>query len=221
LTPDEALYQRIVDGLKEEEGLVHAETAVATAAALAGESVLHAARLDLGRVHPGQVVYCERVNALLCGDTEDAAQWPEASVWGLLRDTLPRFGLDAGLVPPVGELMQNAASHVYDGGPWPFLSVPKEHRPQRESLHLAVLFRGALADVARSERLSLELKIACSALACVRLVSATREVLSPALSVRLALEVVVGAAKTCPLVRVDQPIVPDSFGRQVVRFEES
>jgi hypothetical protein len=218
MTPDQALYQRIVDGLKEEEGLVHAETAVATAAALTGESVLRAARLDLGRVLPGQAVFSDRVNQLLCGDTVEPTQWPEASVWGLVRDALLQVGV-AGDLPPVGEIMGNAAAHVYDGGPWPFLTIPKENHPQREPLHLAVLFRGPFHDIARTFRLSPELQVACAALACVHLLAATQSVLTPAIGVRLAFEILVGVAKTGPLVRVDQRIDPESFGRAVVRFE--
>jgi hypothetical protein len=84
----------------------------------------------------------------------------------------------------------------------------------------AVLFRASFHEIARTFRLSPELRVPCASLACPHFVAATRGVLSPAMGVRLALEVVIGVAKTCPLTRADQRVDPDSFGRAVVRFED-
>lgn len=220
MNPDEALFQAIVDGLTERENRVHAETAVAAAAALAGEAVLRESGVDLAAARPGQVIFSDRVNQLLFGDTEDPRGWPEDSVWGLFRDLLPQVGLAADLGAPVGELARNAAAHVYDGGPWPYLSVPAEHWPQIESLRLAVLFRTRFRQLAKSQGLDSSLATGCATLACVRFISAAEEVLPPPVAVRLALEVTIGTAKTCPLARMDQRVDPAAFGREVLRFED-
>jgi hypothetical protein len=213
MNPAEVLCQLVVDGIREEDGRIHAETAIATTAALTGECALRVAKLDLSRVHPGQAVFSDRVNTVLFGDTE-------TSLWGLMRDILPRVGLSGDLVPPVAELAENAAAHVYDGGPWPYLTVPDENRPHRPPLQLAALFRGQFHHLARTFRLHTDLQMAAAALACARFVSLTRDVLAPAVGARLAFEIIIGVSKTCPLTSADQSVDPDSFGRVVVRFED-
>jgi hypothetical protein len=221
----DTVHQMIRDGLTDEQGHVHAETSIAAAAALAGECALLAARHDLGIVRPGQAVYSDRVTTLLFGRTLDPSQWPADSVWGIVRDAAPALLIPPERIPAPDELDRNAAAHVYEGA-LTYLSVPRANHPREEPLRLAARFREGFQKMARDFRLRPNEKTAAATLAFIQAVAvcSVGDPFTPAMEVgiglRLAFEVVIGAAKTCPLLRPNERVDPEAFGRRFILFEE-
>lgn len=161
------------------------------------------------------------MNQILFGDAERMENWPPWSVFGVFRDGLTRTGISTALIPPVAELAKNAAANAY-AGPWPYLSVPDDNQPRMEPARLAAGFRPSLHELVSKDEGELDLPrcMLHSAVATVELLGATREVLDSAIGVRLAMEIVIGMAKACPLDARDQVVDEASFKGQVVVFEE-
>ena len=119
-------------------------------------------------------------------------------------DCLRRAGRDAGLserdiVDPI-EVIRNVAAAV--GGPsFPPLTVPTEHYPHEYSPNACVRLRPkviAIADRLELSRRDLAIGLA---MAIYGLILLTKDVIPPAISVRLAAEIVFGVAKMTPVDR--------------------
>ena len=174
-------------------GQVHAPSVIGAAAALTGEFAQRAGdiRFDTGK--PGYV-FGDAINEVLL----EGAEKGRATVWDCLR----RAGRDAGLserdiVDPI-EVIRNVAAAV--GGPsFPPLTVPTEHYPHEYSPNACVRLRPkviAIADRLELSRRDLAIGLA---MAIYGLILLTKDVIPPAISVRLAAEIVFGVAKMTPL----------------------
>jgi hypothetical protein len=177
-------------------GHVHAPSVIGAAAALTGEFAQRAGGVSLDTRKPGYV-FGDAVNEVLL----EGAEKGRATVW----DCLQRAGRDAGLsereiVDPI-EVIKNVAAAV--GGPsFPPLTVPSEHYPHEYSPNACVRLRPkviAIADRLDLSRRDLAIGLA---MAIYGLILLTRETVPPAISVRLAAEIVFGVAKMNPLTAV-------------------
>jgi hypothetical protein len=178
------------------EGRVHAPSVIGAAAALTGEFAQRAGDIPSGTGKPGYV-FGDAINAVLLEDADKG----RATVWACLQ----RAGRDAGLserdiVDPI-EVIRNVAAAV--GGPsFPPLTVPKEHYPHEYSPNACVRLRPkviAIADRLELSRRDLAIGLA---MAIHGLILLTRDAVPPAISVRLAAEIVLGVAKMNPLAAV-------------------
>ena len=163
----------IIATLKNDRG-VHAETAIATAAALTGEFVLRAAGHDLTQFEPGSVIMSERVNELLFeGDGQ-------MTISDFFFNALFSHGIDVGK------------------DSWPE-QIPDENQLIMDPLEVISRLREEMLKLFDANGVDqIERAYAC-AQATAQLVATTRRVLDPNIGKALALEAMLRGAKTAPI----------------------
>lgn len=170
----ERLVALIIAALKNDQGNVHAETAIATAAVLTGEYVLRFHVPDMSGLQPGSAILNDEVNQTLF-EREDRLK-----ISDVFFNALFAQGIDVGKnswpdsIPDENQVMMNP------------LEVVARLRPQAE-----ILF-----DTCQTERLE---RAYVSATATALLVSETRKVLDPNIGKALALEAILLGAKSVPI----------------------
>jgi hypothetical protein len=180
----------LMQAYRNEQG-IHAETIIGAAAALCGEFALRAAAEESGQVLPesGWVV----------GGIADALLYSgEISAWTLIRVAAARAGADDAALPDMAEIVARTASAI-GGSPFPPLSIPNEHHPHEWSPNACPRHRAAIAEIADRHGLSGEETVLALALSVSILISQTKQVIAPALTARLAADIMIGVSRMAPM----------------------
>jgi len=174
-------------------GGVHAETVIGAAAALTGEFAQRATGLSIpdgGKTF----VFGDAINGVLLEGEQDGRM----TVWRCLQQSLRDAGLADTKLPDIEEVIGNVARAV--GGPsFPPLTVPEQHYPHEWSPNACPRLRHRITAIAASHDLSRRELAFALALATGKLVAMTKEVLAPAIGIKLAAEIAFGVAKMTPL----------------------
>lgn len=169
----ERIVSLIVKTIASDQG-VHAETAIACAAVLTGETVLTVSNYDLSGLEPGSAVFSDIVNQLLF-EAEG-----HLTVSDVFFNALYSQGIDVSKES------------------WPE-NIPEENQVMMDPLQIVARLRPEVA--ALFETLSIEPldRAYAAAQATALLVAQTRRVLDPNIGKALALEAMLRGAKTVPL----------------------
>lgn len=180
----------LMQAYRNEQG-VHAETIIGAAAALCGEFALCAAAEKSGQVLPD--------SGWVVGGIADALLYSgEISAWTLIRVAAARAGADDAALPDMAEIVARTASAI-GGSPFPQLSVPNQHYPHEWSPNACPRHRAAIAEIADRHGLSGEETVLALALSVSILISQTKEVIAPALTARLAADIMIGVSRMAPM----------------------
>lgn len=177
----------------DDNGMVHAPTAIGAAAALTGEFAQRAGDVPFGEGRPGYV-FGDQINDILIEGMEKG----RVTVWDCLRRAARDCGVPETDIPdPIG-IIKNVADAV--GGPsFPPLTVPRQHYPREYSPNACVRLRPkviAIADRFDLSRRDLAIALAMTAYG---LILFAKDTVPPAVAVRLAAEIAFGVAKMAPL----------------------
>lgn len=187
----------VAEHYRDPERGVHAETMIGALAALAGEWSLVA----IGQPLPdtGWVVASQATELLIEGDE---------SAWALLSQIVISRGLvDSGNLPdPIQVVAQTAAA--IGSSPFPPLTVPDGHYPLEWSPVAGPRFREAITEMALRKGMTDRQMLLAMMVAIGLVIEGAREVLNPAVAIRLALEIMIGVSRMAPLDSEDQ------YGRQ-------
>jgi hypothetical protein len=175
------------------EARVHAESVIGAAAALTGEFAQRAANLPIPQ---GQAafVFGDGINDILL----EGRSHGRATVWAGLEKVARDCGVPQSEIPDPVEVIRNVAEAI--GGPnFPPITVPKQHYPHEYSPNACPQLRPGVIDIA--DRLDLSRKEVWLALTMATggLIHMTKNILPPAIGVRLATEIAFGVAKMAPL----------------------
>jgi hypothetical protein len=174
-------------------GNVHAPSVIGAAAALTGEFAQRAGGVALNTGKPGYV-FGDAINAVLLEGGENG----QVTVWHCLQRAARDAGLaERDLFDPI-DVVKNIANAV--GGPsFPPLTVPRQHYPHEYSPNACVRLRPRVIAIADQFNLSRRDLAIALAISIYQLILLTKDVLPPAVSVRLAAEIAFGVAKMNPL----------------------
>lgn len=199
------LLKSVLAFCQEDDGTVRPVEAISAMAAVVGERCIDAAGEFKVRGHsfiPGQRVFSDKVNTLLCGDNGSIqlSDIPAKSVYGILRDRL------AGSVyehhfPSIEEVFSGFAARIgkpEDWGKVP-VSLPEEQRPRRLPLRIAFDSRSRVDEILKAVSGD---KIKClriSTIALNMLLVDSGLQVEPTVALTLAFETANGMAKTAPM----------------------
>lgn len=203
---DPALQARLVElvmnRLTEHGDRIRAEDAVCGAAVIVAERCIDAAGDYPLRDHalaPGQRVFSDRVNQLLCGNV--TADVPADSVFGRLKALVDPTAYAEQYWPELTDVFRHYAAAVGQPADWGKapLTVPEPNRPRILPLRFAYETRADVDDILRPVAADKPrcLRIAVGALA--DLLHQVAGVLAPGVGLTLAFEVINGMAKTAPM----------------------
>lgn len=165
----------VVETLRGERG-VHAETAIASSAALVGEFVLRAHIANLSDLPPGTPILSDEVNKTLF-DRDDG----NLTLSDIFYNALFALGLDVSTESWAQE-------------------IPEDHKMMFDPLEVAARVRAPLEDMfAQAGVFEMLERSYAAAAATALLVAQTRKVLDPAVGKALALDGIMRGAKTVPL----------------------
>ena len=176
-------------------GKINAEAIVAAAAALTGEWGLFS--LDMELPESGFIENDEIDQVLFQG---------EGAVWLFVEKSAVEAGLANIDLPNVSAAFARNASGLGQG-PYPPLSVPDRHLPDEWSPHACQRYRGNIAAIAARHNLDgCETVFAC-AVATAKLIVITADIVDPAITTQLALEMMIGVSRLAPLDMAKIPAV--------------
>ena len=185
-------------------GATHVEIeTISTLAAVVGERVLEATGQikNHAAFQPGQRVFSESVNELLFGSRgiEAITDATNSSVLGIIRNHLVEHGYHYTDFPSPVQTVQHFASRVGPQDAWGTvpLSISSGRTPQELPLRMAFNIRNTTDVEPEDEDRRGPLIIATLALA--HYLVQVRDQIEAAPALRLALETIVGMAKTVPL----------------------
>lgn len=199
------LLNAVLPLCREEDGTKRPMEAISAMAAVVGERCIDAAGEYKTRGHsfiPGQRVFSDKVNELLCGDngSDKLTAIPAKSVFGTLRDELAGTAYRRQF-PELVEVFGGFADRIGKPDDWGKvpLSLPEDQRPKRLPLRIAFDSRTAVDDVLKPMLSDKEkcLRVATLALAAL-LSDVANEVDRPA-ALKLAFETINSMAKTAPM----------------------
>ena len=174
---------------------IHAETVIGAGAALAGEFALRAAAAARRQPLPlkGWVVASD-VDAII-------AIAPEPKMTTLLT-LIVDAAKDAGMPPtaapePLAIIARTA--QAVGGSPFPPLTVERSHYPLEWSPNAGPRHRAAIERIARDHALDELGTAGALALAIGQIIKMTSNVLAPAISARLAAEIMIGVSRMAPM----------------------
>ncbi len=180
-TPElhEIVVAVILGALKNDHG-IHAETAIATAAALTGECVLRASGIELGQYEPGAIITSNTVNQILF----------EADGQLTVSDFFMHALFSQGI-----DVREES---------WP-KSIPDEHQVMMDPLEVIATIRPQIEKLFMQNRIERLERAYLGAQATAYLVSQTRRVIDPNIGKALALEAMLRGAKYVPVPSIGEP----------------
>lgn len=178
---------------RDRNGSIHAASVVGAAAALTGEFAQRASGISLAEGKAGYV-FGDLVNGVLIEDTAQG----QPTVWDCLLLAARDAGVAERDIPDPVDVIKNVVAAI--GGPsFPPITVPQQCFPHEYSPNACVRLRPKVIDIADSLDLPRRDLAVALAMATYSLILLTREVLPPAIGVRLATEISFGVAKMSPL----------------------
>lgn len=200
------LVELVMKRLTERGNRIRAENAICAAAAIVGERCIDAAGDFSLRDHelpPGQRVFSDRVNQLLCGDTADAAidNLPPQSIYGILRSSLSEDAYPFASYPTLGSVFGGFAAGVGDPADWgkvPVTVILRNH-PTIVPLQFAFETRHKVDAILRPVAADKMRCLTLSTKALASLLSHMSKAIEPDVALRLAFEIINGMAKTAPM----------------------
>lgn len=174
---------------------VHAETVIGAGAALAGEFALRAAAAARRQPLPlkGWVVASD-VDALIAVAPEPKM----TTLLALIVDAAKDAGMPAAAAPEPLAIIARTAQAV-GGSPFPPLTVERSHYPLEWSPNACPRHRATIERIARTHALDELGTAGALALAIAQIIRMTSNVLPPAISARLAAEIMIGVSRMAPM----------------------
>jgi len=177
-------------------GKVYGETAIAAAAALAGEFALRATGLPLPP--PG---------ALAVGGVQDGILFADptrATAWSMITRAAGVAGVAA--LPDLAPIIIRTLGAV--GTPrFPPLTIPPQYLPREPAFNAGPRLRATVRNIGERQRLSPSDLVVVLGWAVGSMIIRTRLTLPPAIMIQLAAEIMIAASRVGPL---DQPAVDRS-----------
>ena len=186
--------------VQEPGGGVRVEDYIATLAAATGEAALAAAGFDVEHhdLAPGSVLDYDAVRGRLTGDPVTSPA-PAGTVWSLLEPLSGR-AVPASAFPDAQGLYDQTERNLGQAGPWGLgTTVGDDHAPARSPLHQAFLLRASVLETERLFVAAVSDRHLVTASALTSAIDQTRSAIDPAISLRLALEVLFGVARLAPM----------------------
>jgi hypothetical protein len=182
---------------------IHIETIIGGAAALTGEFALRTVG-DFDPKRDGFFVFGDPINALLY---EDASKGGE-TLWNVLTTMAAKAGVADRDFPDITDILQRVAEGVSiilatgkDAGGFPPLTVPRVHFPHEWSPDACYRLRHHVMAIGKKHELTARQLAFALAMATAGLIYQTRDILDPAISLRLAAEIMFSTAKMAPIDR--------------------
>jgi hypothetical protein len=173
-------------------GGVHAETAIGAAAALTGEFAQRSTGLPIPEDKP-RYVFGDAINDV----PYEGADEGRATVWKMYEHAALKAGVPKADMPDPTAVIEKVVGSI--GGPdFPPLTVPKQHYPREWSPDACVRLRPRIIAIADRCDLSRRELFIALAMATGCLFDLTKNVLPPAIGMRLATEITFGVAKMTP-----------------------
>lgn len=182
---------------------VRVEDYLTALAAVSGEAVLISAGLfdiETSDIAPGAPVFGDRINELLTGDTTELNALPPSSAAGILVAELVPDVVPAQAFGSLEALYKGVAERVGSGG-WGRIAttVPEANQPTIVPIQVAFELRPAVEAAIADSGLEPAHRYVPCAIALSLAVKQVREAIDLAIAMRLALEVLFGAAKMMPM----------------------
>ena len=201
----EALAAIALRSVQDPAGRVRVEDYVTVVAALTGEAALVAAGvfdIETSGLTPGSAVFGDAINDILSGDSTDLMEQPPESVAGILVAELVPATVPLALFVPLEELYRHVAASV-GTAEWGAVAttVPADHQPTVLPLRFAFELRPAVDEAQAQAGLPSSLRHVPCALALCECLKQVGDAADVGMTIRLALEVVFGMAKTVPMSR--------------------
>jgi len=186
--------------VQEPGGGVRVEDYIATVAAATGEAALAAAGFDVQHhdLPAGSVLHYDAVRDRLTGDPVMSPA-PAGTVWSILEPLVGRV-VSSTALPDAQELYDQTDRNLGQAGPWRLVTtVGDDHAPARAPLHQAFLLRAAVLETERLFAAAVSERHIVTASALTSAIDQTKSAIDPAVSLRLALEVLFGVARLAPM----------------------
>jgi len=207
------LLKSVLQFCREEDGTLRPVEAISAMSAVVGERCIDAAGEYKVRGHsfvPGQRVFSDKANALLCGDSgsEQLSAIPAKSVFGILRDQLAGSPYKHQF-PDLVEVFGGFAERIgkpEDWGKVP-LSLPEDQRPRRLPLRIAFDSRSPVDEALKAISSDKNKCLRVTTIALATLLNDVGNEIDRSVALKLALETVNGMAKTAPMTdeAIDNP----------------
>ncbi len=178
----------LIDSYRNERG-VHSETVIGAAAALAGESILRAVEPKLPE--RGWVT-SERASDAVFGKPG------EGGLWDYIRQGAVEAGARKEDLPTAADVAGRITEAIGSDS-FPPISVPKQHYPHEWSPNACPRLRSGLKEIFAKHGLAGLDTAQAVVLAIVLLIVKTKDVLPPAVSANLAIEIMIGVTHMAPL----------------------
>lgn len=151
---------------------------------------------------PGERILSNQINEILIGDhsTNDWNEIPAESVFGTLFNNLKRLiALDKFPEPTsIFESFVKGIGAEVEWGNIPY-TVPEEHFPSLLPLRIGFESREAVDKILNQAKLDKQQRLQILVNALSDVLSQTKEAIDPAISLRLAFELLNGMSKTAPM----------------------
>ncbi len=186
--------------VQEPGGGVRVEDYIATLAAAAGEAALAASGFDVEHhdLAPGSVLHDDAARSRLTGDPVTSPA-PSGTVWSILEPLVGR-AVPPSALPHPQELYDQTERNLGRAGPWGLVTtVGDDHAPARAPLHQALLLRPSVLETERLFVAAVSDRHIVTASALTSAIDQTKGAIDPAISLRLALEVLFGVARLAPM----------------------
>jgi hypothetical protein len=189
--PAKELVKILMEAYGGSGGRVHAETILGAAAALTGEFALRSTGLPL----PVKgLVFGDAINDVLY----EGAAHGRMTIWSFFAQAARGAGLAESELPDVIDVFRRVVGAIGSSN-FPPLSVPRNNYPHEWSPNAAPRLRHKVIAIADRHGLSLRDTAFALAIATSLLMSTTRDVLAPAIAIRLVTEICFSVAKMAPL----------------------
>jgi hypothetical protein len=181
------------------EDAPHPETVIGAVAALTGEFMLRATGLPLPKIG---FVFDDQIDDMLYMSDE------HMTIWNAIETVTAVTRLEAKDLPQPSALIQRVGCGVAlamqgEGKNFPPLSVPYENYPEEWSPNAGVRLRNSVFEIGRKHGCTRWQLAFALAYATVGIIRDAQEVLSPAIGVKLAAEILFATARMAP---IEQPI---------------
>lgn len=200
------LVELVMKRLTERGNRIRAENAICASAAIVGERCIDAAgdfRLRDHDLPPGQRVFSDRVNELLCGDKADAenGEFPPQSVYGILKDGLDSDVYIPAKFPTLVSIFSGYAAGIGNVEEWGKVPVTvlRHNHPTIIPLQFAFETRDKVDRILRSVAADKQRCLTISIKALAALLNQMKKAIEPDVALRLAFEIINGMAKTAPM----------------------
>jgi hypothetical protein len=198
----DALYAA-VKGAVTQDGRIRVEELISASGAILGEAAIARVGEFHPREHnspPGQGVFSDRMNGLLCGE-KNLDQAPAESIFGDLRNRLVACGFSVSDLPNLKEVFAHFAGNIGKKEEWGRvpLSIPKDNYPFARPLFAAYQLRAIVDKSLVSLGADSTMRLRAITAVLARALCETRATLAPNIAASLAFETVNGMAKTAPM----------------------